>query len=117
MAYRYLEWWLASEIDEAVNAASNIGYPVVLKAESAAIVHKSDKGGVVINLKSADEVRAAAEKMRNVFGEKGLKYLVQKFLPGGKELIAGVSTKPGLRSPGHVWTGWYLCGSAERCRI
>ncbi len=93
------EWWLANDIYEAENAAINIGFPVVLKAESAAIVHKSDMGGVVINLKSAEEVRVAAEKMRDAFGDKGLKYLVQKFLPGGKELIAGVSTKPGL---GHL---------------
>ncbi len=93
------KWWLANDTEEAVNAAGNIGYPVVLKAESAALVHKSDKGGVMINLKTADEVRAAAEKMKDSFGSKGLKILVQQFLPGGKELIAGVSTKPGL---GHL---------------
>ncbi len=93
------KWWLANDTEEAVNAAGNIGYPVVLKAESATLVHKSDKGGVIINLKTAEEVRAAAEKMKDSFGAKGLKLLVQQFLPGGKELIAGVSTKAGL---GHL---------------
>lgn len=57
------------------------------------------KGGVIINLKNGDEVTAAAENMKQAFGAKGLKFLVQQFLPGGKELIAGVSTKPGL---GHL---------------
>jgi len=93
------DWWMAHDPEEAMNAATKIGFPVVLKAESAKLIHKSDMGGVVINLKNAAEVKAAAEKMRQAFGEKGLNFLVQKFLPGGKELIAGVSTKAGL---GHL---------------
>ena len=93
------KWWLANDVEEAENAAGNIGYPVVLKAESSAIVHKSDMGGVVINLKSAKEVNEAGNRMKDKFGDKNLKFLVQKFMPGGKELIAGVSTKPGL---GHL---------------
>ena len=92
-------WWLANDIHEAANAAESIGYPVVIKAESSTIVHKSDLGGVAINLKNAAEVKTAVEKMEGIFGSKNLKFLVQKFLPGGKELIAGVSTKPGL---GHL---------------
>jgi acetyltransferase len=93
------DWWMAHDPEEAMNAATKIGFPVVLKAESANLIHKSDMGGVVINLKNAAEVKAAAEKMKQAFGEKGLNFLVQKFLPGGKELIAGVSTKVGL---GHL---------------
>ncbi|MFI4963333.1 MAG: acetate--CoA ligase family protein, partial [Legionellales bacterium] len=92
-------WWLANDVHEAANAAESIGYPVVIKAESSSIVHKSDLGGVAINLKNAAEVKSAVEKMEGIFGAKNLKFLVQKFLPGGKELIAGVSTKPGL---GHL---------------
>ena len=92
-------WWLANDLEEAESAAGNIGYPVVLKAEASAIVHKSDMGGVAINLKNTGELQAAATQMKSRFGENGLKFLVQKFLPGGKELIAGVSTKPGL---GHM---------------
>jgi acetyltransferase len=93
------KWWLASDIFEALNAAESIGYPVVLKAESASVVHKSDMGGVAINLKNATDLTAAAEKMKKGIAAKDLKFLVQKFLPGGKELIAGVSAKPGL---GHL---------------
>ena len=93
------KWWLANDIEEAINAAENIGFPVVIKAESADIIHKSDMGGVAVNLKSAAEVMAVADGMTTKFGKKNLKYLVQKFLPGGKEFISGISSKPGL---GHL---------------
>jgi acetate---CoA ligase (ADP-forming) len=93
------DWWLANDVFEAENAAEGIGYPVVVKAESSSIIHKSDMGGVAVNLRNATEVIKAVEKMNAAFGSKNLKFLVQKFLPGGKELIAGVSTKPGL---GHL---------------
>ncbi len=93
------DWWLANDIEEAMSAANGMGYPVVLKAESTEIVHKSDVGGVAINLKNAIDVAEAASRMINGFGSKNLKFFVQKFMPGGKELIAGVSVKPGL---GHL---------------
>lgn len=93
------DWWLANDIEEAISAANGMGYPVVLKAESTEIVHKSDVGGVAINLKNAIDVAEAARRMINGFGSKNLKFFVQKFMPGGKELIAGVSVKPGL---GHL---------------
>lgn len=93
------KWWLAEDVYEAVNAADNIGYPVVLKAEAASVIHKSDMGGVAVNLKDAGDVAAAAEKMKAKIGTKDLRFLVQKFLPGGKELIMGVTAKEGL---GHM---------------
>jgi acetate---CoA ligase (ADP-forming) len=93
------KWWLANDVDEAIYAADGIGYPVVIKAEAESVVHKSDVGGVAVNLKNADEVRAAFERMTASINARNLKFLVQKFLAGGKELIAGVSVKPGL---GHL---------------
>lgn len=93
------KWWLANDVDEAIYAADGIGYPVVVKAEAESVIHKSDMGGVAINLKNAEDVRAAVEKMKASISVRNLKFLVQKFLPGGKELIAGVSIKPGL---GHL---------------
>ncbi len=92
-------WQLTESIVDAENAAEKIGYPVVVKAESETIIHKSDMGGVAINLKNATEVSAALQKMHENLGSHNLKFLVQKFLPGGKELIAGVSIKQGL---GHL---------------
>jgi acetyltransferase len=49
--------------DEAVRIAADLGYPVVLKLDSPDITHKSDVGGVALDLESADEVRAAYERI------------------------------------------------------
>jgi len=53
----------AANADDAAKAADAIGYPVVMKAQAAALGHKSDAGGVILNLKSADEVKAAFDTM------------------------------------------------------
>src|SRR5690606_5265207 len=55
----------AASADEAVGAAESIGYPVVMKAQAAALGHKSDAGGVILNLKTADDVRDAFTRMFN----------------------------------------------------
>ena len=60
------------------------------------MVHKSDLGGVAINLKNAEEVRATVEKMKKKFDAKDLRFFIQKFLPGGRELIAGVAAQRDL---------------------
>ena len=48
---------LATSADEAVQLAGEIGFPVVLKIASPDILHKTDIGGVVVNLGTTDEVR------------------------------------------------------------
>ena len=53
----------ADSADAAVAAAEAIGYPVVMKAQAAALGHKSDAGGVILNLKTADDVRGAFDRM------------------------------------------------------
>jgi acyl-CoA synthetase (NDP forming) len=47
---------LGRDLDEAVRAAETIGYPVVMKVVSRDIMHKSDAGGVALNLENRDEV-------------------------------------------------------------
>ena len=85
---------------EAVAAAEKIGYPVVVKVDCEAIDHKSDMGGVAVNLSDAGAVRSAVEDMQRRLGKFGkLGFLVQKFLPGGRELIVGASASRGL---GHL---------------
>ncbi|MDH7607502.1 MAG: GNAT family N-acetyltransferase [Candidatus Bathyarchaeota archaeon] len=51
--------FIAKDEDEAVVIASRIGYPVVLKVLSPQIIHKTDAGGVILDIKNDDEVRAA----------------------------------------------------------
>ncbi|MEI8280393.1 MAG: acetate--CoA ligase family protein [Bacteroidota bacterium] len=93
------DWRIAIDTNDIVNAASQIGYPVVLKADASTLIHKSEMGAVAINVKSAEETRNIVENMKKKFQVSDLKFLVQKFLPGGRELIAGVISKPCL---GHM---------------
>lgn len=90
------DWRMAHSMADVVNAADEIGYPVVVKVESKSLVHKSDLGGVAINLKNDADVLLAVEKMKEDFMEEDLRFLVQKFLPGGKELVIGVSAQKDL---------------------
>ncbi len=80
-----------SEI-EAVTGANAIGYPVVLKISSRTLTHKSDVGGVQLDLKSDEAVRAAWRRIRgNVasLGAGALECMVQPMVTGGVELIVG----------------------------
>ena len=93
-------WKVVDTSAAAVAAADAIGYPVVVKVDSETIDHKSDMGGVAVNLKDAAAVRSAVEGMTGRLGGSGKPgFLVQKFLPGGRELIVGASASRGL---GHL---------------
>ena len=93
-------WRVVDNAEQAVTAAQEIGFPVVLKVDAEDLSHKSDMGGVVINLKDPSALRSAAEVMQARLGEgRCLKFLVQKFMPGGRELILGASPARGL---GHL---------------
>jgi acyl-CoA synthetase (NDP forming) len=93
------DWRIANNVDEAVKVASEIGFPVVVKAEAEAIVHKSDVGGVAVDLKDSDAVLSAVEKMEETLASKDLRFLVQKYHPGGMEIIIGAKVEEGL---GHL---------------
>lgn len=88
---------LANTADEAVAAAAEMGYPVVLKIASPHILHKTDVGGVKVKLKDDAAVRAGfTEIMANVKSKVGEDVeiwgvLVQKMLPPAKEVILGVT--------------------------
>ena len=89
---------LATSADEAVRIAHRVGLPVALKICSAQITHKSDIGGVVLGLGSADDVRAGYEKVRAagaaVTGAVIDGVLVTPMRSGGTELLAGVTVDP-----------------------
>jgi acetyltransferase len=86
--------------DEAVDAAEQIGYPVVLKLLSRTITHKTDVGGVALNLRSADAVREAFSKIQESVAERvGAEHFegvtVQPMINwSGYELIVGSSVDP-----------------------
>jgi acetate---CoA ligase (ADP-forming) len=92
-------WKIADTIDSAVAAAEGIGFPVNVKADSQAVVHKSDVGGVAVNVQNAHAVKEAVTRMIEKIGAQGLRFLVQKFVPGDIEIIIGAKAEAGL---GHL---------------
>lgn len=86
---------LARDADEAVRVAESIGYPVVVKLCSPDILHKSDVGGVVLNLSDADAVRAAFERVRRAAGTARFDgALVARMVRGWGEIMVGVRRDP-----------------------
>jgi len=80
---------------EAVEISNRIGYPVVLKVLSPEVIHKSDAGGVKLNLKNAAEVERAFNEIETAFADKKLAGVaVQKMASPGLEAIIGVSRDP-----------------------
>jgi acetate---CoA ligase (ADP-forming) subunit beta len=90
---------VAKSAEEAAKAAEKIGFPVVLKIVSQDIIHKSDAGGVKVNIKTKEDVKAAYKTIL----ENALKYksdaritgiLVQEMAPQGTEVIVGALKDP-----------------------
>jgi acetyltransferase len=85
-----VETRIARSEEEAVAAAGEIGYPVVLKLFSETITHKTDVGGVQLNLKDADAVRAAWRTIQSAVTEKA-----------GAEHFLGVTVQPMIKLDGY----------------
>jgi acetyltransferase len=91
---------IALSEDEAVAAAERIGYPVVLKLHSETITHKTDVGGVKLNITGAEAVRRAWREIRQTViaaaAERDfLGVTVQPMIPAqGYEIIVGSSIDP-----------------------
>ncbi len=90
---------VAATADEAVAFAESIGYPVVMKIASPDILHKSDIGGIKLNITSASEVRDAFDLL--VY--RGQRFMpdatiwgcqIQQMVKGGREVIIGVNRDP-----------------------
>ena len=91
--------YVVENVTDALRHAQEIGFPVVLKIESDEILHKSDVGGVIINIKTSDQLQAAyGSILENVHlhcpQSKINGILVQKMLPKGLEMIVGIKNDP-----------------------
>jgi len=89
----------AADADAAVSAAEALGYPVAMKAQAAALSHKSDAGGVSLNLDTPDAVRAAFTRMyANVSAYDATMQLdgvlIEKMGARGIEMIVGAKNDP-----------------------
>jgi acyl-CoA synthetase (NDP forming) len=90
---------LAKNEAEAVKSAEQIGYPVVLKIVSPDIIHKSDVGGVMLDLKTAKDVNEAYKQIlgnvkKHKVNAKIIGLLVQEMAPSSTEVIVGAIKDP-----------------------
>jgi acyl-CoA synthetase (NDP forming) len=77
---------VADSVEETLAAADELGYPVVVKT-AAAGVHKTERGGVALDLRDDEAVREAVTRI-------GLPVLLQPFVRGGVELLVGAVQDP-----------------------
>jgi len=94
-----VDYRLAASQEEATRAAEAMGYPVVLKVLSDAVIHKTDVGGVRVDIRSPEELKEAYDTMRqsvvDAVGPEGWEsVLVAQFVGDGRETIVGMSVDP-----------------------
>ncbi len=90
---------LATSVEEAVEVAEQIGYPVVMKVVSDQIIHKSEVKGVELSIKSAEDVKAAYQRIHENatarMPEATIKGIyVIKMISGSEEIILGIKRDP-----------------------
>jgi acetyltransferase len=97
--FKFPESRLAENVDKALKIAKKLGYPVVLKIDSPDILHKSDVGGIIIDIRNDTELKKGyktlLERVRNHNRKAKINGVqVQKMVKGGKETILGVTLDP-----------------------
>jgi len=87
---------IVSRPSHAIEAAAKIGWPVVLKVEAPGVVHKSDRGGVVLDLRNADELMIGWQELERRFKDEApdMQVLVQAMRRDGVETFFGTTTDP-----------------------
>ena len=87
---------MAADAQEAVLAAAQVGFPVVVKGVAESLVHKTEAGAVRLDLRNAGEVEKACRAMRESLGDPRLRFQVQAMVRGGRETILGIARDPKL---------------------
>jgi len=85
---------LAHEEEDAVAAAREIGYPVAVKAVGPLILHKTEVGGIRLGLENNAATRAACQDLKTRLETDLTDFLVQEMVPGGVEVLVGVTHDP-----------------------
>lgn len=91
------DWKVARTVQEAREAADALGYPVVMKIVSPDVLHKSDVGGVLLNIADAEGAAEAFRKIEGIRDRLGCRLegaLVEKMAPPGTETIIGAKLDP-----------------------
>jgi len=95
---------VADSVDEAVDMAARLGFPVALKAVGPELVHKTEHKAVRLNLRTRAEVREAAAELTRALGARMDGLLVQRMVTGGAEMMIGAIND---RTFGHA----IVCGT------
>ena len=85
---------LAKTPEELITAAAIIGYPLVLKACSADIAHKTEKGLIRVDVRNEEEAKTAFNDIVQRMNGRGKAVLVQQMIRGQRELVMGLTRDP-----------------------
>ena len=96
---RACKYDLATNEEEVVNLGNSIGYPIVMKMTSKTTSHKTDVGGVRVNIQSEEQLRAEYKDLIAKLTEKGLidgleGVIIQEMVKGNREMVCGIATDP-----------------------
>ena len=96
---RACKYGLATNEQEVVELGNSIGYPVVMKMTSKTTSHKTDVGGVRVNIQSEEQLRAEYKDLIEKLTEKGLidgleGVIIQEMVKGNREMVCGIATDP-----------------------
>ena len=89
----------ATTEEEVISVGNSIGYPVVMKMTSKTTSHKTDVGGVRVNIQSEEQLRAEYQDLIAKLTEKGLidgleGVIIQEMVKGNREMVCGIATDP-----------------------
>ena len=89
----------ATNEEEVIQLGNSIGYPVVMKMTSKTTSHKTDVGGVRVNIQSEEQLRAEYQDLLAKLEEKGLLdglegVIIQEMVKGNREMVCGIATDP-----------------------
>jgi len=82
---------------EVEKAARKIGYPLVLKVDSEKVIHKTESGGVVLNIKDEKALKTTFGRLNRKFAKVKPAFILQEYLDAGREVIMGVKKNEGLQ--------------------
>lgn len=96
---RACKYGLATDEEEVAKLGNEIGYPVVMKMTSKTTSHKTDVGGVRVNIQSEEQLRAEYQDLIAKLTEKGLiegleGVIIQEMVKGSREMVCGIATDP-----------------------
>ena len=86
-------WRMAKSLDELIEASEELGFPLALKAVSPALLHKSDRGAISLNVPDAESLRGEWHRLQKI-SDDILGIVAQKMAPSSRELVIGGKRDP-----------------------